>query len=272
MLDSYLAGELTVETNHEILEHLSRCPGCQRETESRERLKAAIQRIAQAAPGPRPGFEKELAALLAKTPHAPNRRALSFLLLAAAASLAVAALTFVLRDRPPSVAARPSGPVDLVAYRRAADTQLDCALRNVWPQEPPPVEELEAALDPSVRPALGAILARLHEYDVMAAHHCANADRSVTHFVLKKRRDGDLISIVILPRTEGSLPRAARAAEEHVAAEAAGGGILIASGHARGQSVVASETESFLLFVVSEKRSESLPVGRIILPALVAAL
>ena len=35
LLDSYLAGELTVETNHEILEHLSRCHACTEESAAR---------------------------------------------------------------------------------------------------------------------------------------------------------------------------------------------------------------------------------------------
>ena len=67
-LDSYIAGELSVDLSHEILEHLDRCPDCRAESDARERLRASFRRVAEATPGPRDGFEDEVRALLLKTP------------------------------------------------------------------------------------------------------------------------------------------------------------------------------------------------------------
>ena len=56
-LDSYLAGELSVDLSHEILEHLDRCPECRAESDAREKLRASFRRVAGATPGPRDGFD-----------------------------------------------------------------------------------------------------------------------------------------------------------------------------------------------------------------------
>ena len=63
-LDSYLAGELSVDLSHEILEHLDRCPECRSESDAREKLRASFRRVAGATPGPRDGFEDEVRALM----------------------------------------------------------------------------------------------------------------------------------------------------------------------------------------------------------------
>lgn len=275
MLDSYLAGELTVETNHEILEHLSRCPSCQRETEARERLKTAIRRIAEVAPGPRADFEAELATLLSRTRLPPPRSRAPMFLFAAAATLAAAALTVVFRGSSPrnvSEAGPPARPVDLAAYGHAAGAQLDCALHYAWPSEPPPIERLEARVDEALRPALHAIVGKLAGYDVLAAHQCIHTGRSITHVVVRRHGGGELISILAMPRTEGSLPRAAAAVEEHLSGEAGEPDVILTGGRERGQSIVAAETKDFLLFVVSGERRDSVAVGRAVLPTLAARL
>src|SRR5262245_60493748 len=44
MLDSYFCEELTVETNHSILNHAEHCPPCRNEMASRRSLRQALQR------------------------------------------------------------------------------------------------------------------------------------------------------------------------------------------------------------------------------------
>jgi anti-sigma factor RsiW len=42
LMDSYISGELTVESNHDVLRHVERCDACRSELERRERLGALL--------------------------------------------------------------------------------------------------------------------------------------------------------------------------------------------------------------------------------------
>ncbi|MGH9754572.1 MAG: anti-sigma factor family protein [Blastocatellia bacterium] len=44
VIDSYLCGELLVETNHEILRHAEQCPACREEMAARRNLREALRR------------------------------------------------------------------------------------------------------------------------------------------------------------------------------------------------------------------------------------
>jgi len=44
VIDSYLCGELLVETNHEMLRHSEQCPACRAEMAARRNLRAALKR------------------------------------------------------------------------------------------------------------------------------------------------------------------------------------------------------------------------------------
>lgn len=48
--DSYLKGELLVETNHDVLKHLEACPACRVELAARRDMRAALRRAFDAAP------------------------------------------------------------------------------------------------------------------------------------------------------------------------------------------------------------------------------
>lgn len=52
LLDSYTAGELLVETNHEVLVHLRRCDACRREAASRQTLRDALRLLPDAGAVP----------------------------------------------------------------------------------------------------------------------------------------------------------------------------------------------------------------------------
>src|SRR5260370_31283379 len=45
--DSYLDNELLVETNHEVLRHLTACQDCTKVLDARSRLKAAVKRAVE---------------------------------------------------------------------------------------------------------------------------------------------------------------------------------------------------------------------------------
>ncbi len=50
MMDSYLAGELLVETNHEVLRHLENCPACRNELAAQRELLAQMRLAVKKAP------------------------------------------------------------------------------------------------------------------------------------------------------------------------------------------------------------------------------
>lgn len=62
--DSYLCGELSVETNHEVLQHLEGCDICRRELAARRELRARLRAAfhGDASFSVRPEFEKRLRA------------------------------------------------------------------------------------------------------------------------------------------------------------------------------------------------------------------
>lgn len=62
--DSYLGGELSVETNHEVLQHLEACDACRRELAARRELRARLRAAfyGDAALSVRPEFEARLRA------------------------------------------------------------------------------------------------------------------------------------------------------------------------------------------------------------------
>jgi hypothetical protein len=62
MMDSYLAGELLVETNHEVLRHLENCPACRSELAAQRGLLAQMRTAVKSAPEMQvnPAFTRKL--------------------------------------------------------------------------------------------------------------------------------------------------------------------------------------------------------------------
>src|SRR5438128_7096935 len=97
MLDSYQLGELSVESNHEILEHVERCDDCRAECQARENLRAAVKRAGTLPVEPRPDLESEVRALVRRTPRESSG---GFpVLLVAAALIVAAAAPFLVKRR-----------------------------------------------------------------------------------------------------------------------------------------------------------------------------
>ena len=89
--DSFLIGELQIETNHAILHHLEGCPGCREEMEGRRILRGALRGAFERAPDlqPRPEFIASLAALrdAERPPQRARSRAPRWLAIAATVTL-----------------------------------------------------------------------------------------------------------------------------------------------------------------------------------------
>jgi hypothetical protein len=274
LLDSYLAGELTVETNHEILEHLARCRDCPGELAAREKLRDAVRRVATRAEEPSPGFEQRLHALISRTP--PPRRVPAPALLLAAAVLCGAAGLAVVSYRGltrPAAGTFAEARFDAGALPAAAGTQKNCALRFDWRSGVLPLETLGAKLGPPYASALRPLAARLPGYTILTAHKCAHGGREVVHLVLAKAGDASpagLVSAIVMPR-RGPLPPSRLVVAEYLRSDS-GSPIALASARQDAFDVTTVELPDADLFVVSSRGArENLELSRAILPGLLAA-
>jgi hypothetical protein len=191
LADSFLSGQLTVETNHEILQHLEGCPNCRAEVAARralrEKLRAALLGAADLVP--RTGFAAELTAALRPVQSGTSRRSL-LRSLALAAGLAFAASTGLLvRD------ARSRSRLASLA-RQAALDHLNCAITFNLAERPitlteagrrfgAPYGEL-AGFEP---PALDAPI------EVLDRHSCVFGGRRFGHVVFRYR--GTVVSLLV---------------------------------------------------------------------------
>ncbi|HQQ77335.1 MAG TPA: zf-HC2 domain-containing protein [Thermoanaerobaculia bacterium] len=264
-LDSYLAGELSVDLSHEILEHLDRCPACAAELKARENLRGAVRRIAAATPEPREGFEAEVRARLARTP-APTTGNVTSLLLAASLVAAAGAGTLFLLSRtsgPPATnlaAAR-----DTKAFLFAALNHKNCALLfDKWSKVPAvSAAEIGPKLDPELKAAAARAADRLPGYEAVTAHECNHAGEKVFHIIYRKSGSNsrnDLVS-VIATRPGSTLASGVRLAG------------LVSGGDRDGLAVVGtSARDGRLVFLVTDGNdAEAMRLGKLVLPALATA-
>ncbi|MEO6326909.1 MAG: hypothetical protein ABIT01_17285 [Thermoanaerobaculia bacterium] len=298
LLDSYVAGELTVESNHEILDHTEVCTECAREADSRGRLRASVRRLGGSFPEPRRGFEQELRARLSAVPAPSGFRSAPAYLIAAVVMLGIGVTIVVMRPEgsPPQVAARPAGAaprpesavaaLDVAAFDVAASTQLNCADANEWPEAPLSTPQLATALakgEPRFAGLERELSTRLAGYRVVAAHRCMHGGRLVLHLILKGNGPGRL-SIVALPKTHGSLPKNASEGNgsANVNASAVDGGqtgpVLLVRNERQGVHVIGAEGARDLFFVSASRGGAAgssdpeVELGRRLLPFLVTAI
>jgi len=138
LADSFLTGQLLVETNHEMVQHLERCPTCRAYIAERrllrEKLRSALDRSEDLRP--RPEFAAELAAALAPRSATMTRRSLlrSWWSLAAGVVVAAGGGVFVQRSR-----TRSQHLVTLA--REAAGDHANCAIHFNLQERPIAMDE-----------------------------------------------------------------------------------------------------------------------------------
>lgn len=264
-MDSYLAGELSVDLSHEILEHLDRCPECLAELKAREGLRATVRRIAARTPEPREGFEAEVRARLARVPAPPVGNVTSLLLAASLVAAAGAGTLFVL-----SRAAGPPG-TDVAAIRGAKAflfatlNHRNCTLRfDKWTKLPAPaVEDLGPKLDPELKAVTAKAADRLPGYVPVAAHECSHAGEKVFHIIYRRpaSTSADELVSVVATRPGSTLARGVTLAG------------LVSGGRMDGLAVVGTSAgDGRLLFLVTNRSDdETMRLGKGVLPVVATA-
>ena len=197
MADSFLAGELLTETNHEILRHVETCRACRADLAARRALREGIRRAVKNASNldPRPEFVGQLRANL----HNEARRLLlrrgvrfrGWWALAATVLLAVAlGLAYQGREW---IAERSA------LARAAVGDHLNCALHFRLAERPIELEEAAHRYGAAYR-----VLENLPPNDVTTAvglahvlerHACVYEGRRFAHIVFEYR--GQRVSLLV---------------------------------------------------------------------------
>jgi anti-sigma factor RsiW len=264
-MDSYLAGELSVDLSHEILEHLDRCPACRAELKARENLRTVVRRIAALTPEAREGFDAEVRARIARAPAPSAGNATSLLLAASLVAAAATGTLFLLSRTAGTPGANLAAARDSKAFLFAALNHKNCTLRySKWVTLPAPAaEHLAPKLDAELKTVVAKAADRLPGYVAVAAHECSHAGERIFHIIY--RRPGpasgdDLVSIV------ATRPGSTLATKVRLAG-------LVSGGHRDGLAVVGTSAgDGRLVFLVtSGSNDEAMRLGKSVLPLVATA-
>lgn len=244
LLDSFLSGELTVETNHTVLRHLELCDACRTEADrrrdTRRLLSAALKSDANV--GDVESLRARIGAAIDADQPRGWRRALRLRSGQAAKYWPLAAAIVLVL----SGAIWWSRPVDAAAFEDSAGNHVACALTY------PPDASYDAArikkLLTGPFAGLADVLARDYDgYELVDAHMCPYNGRDYAHAIY--RHEGHLVSLFAEPAVRGTLPHA-----EQVGTLPDGSARVMAKS-LRGFVVDAAGTRHHHLFVVSDERS-----------------
>ena len=265
MAESYQAGELPVDTNHEVISHLDGCAACRGELEARIALRLTLREAFKQSPTLAPdtqfvaGVRRSLLTDRSASHHRFGGRT-SWLAIAASLLLVVAAGWALGRGagRPLSRAGWASAAVSALAAHAAGDHRY-CALEHALDEPVITLEEAARRYNPAYA-SLREVVAqsapvREGGLEILGAHWCVFKGQSFGHVIAQ--RGDHVVSILVAPTSQasaaGSPPSTCRSAE----------GLQVACFDARGHGV----------FVVSDlAEGDVLQLARSLAPVLQAYL
>ncbi len=209
MAESYLAGELPVDTNHEVITHLEQCADCRAELARRVALRTTLRRafLHEESLAPSAALVDRVHAL-ARSPVASPRRAggaASWLMLAAGIALAV---TAAWQFWPSRTARAPAALAALAAH--AAGDHRNCALEHALADAPISLDEAGRRYDPAYATLLAAVrdATPMSEgvVELLGGHWCVFEGMPFAHIVV--RQNGHVVSILLTPVTQAEVERA----------------------------------------------------------------
>ncbi len=260
-LDSYISNELAVETNHEVLGHLESCATCAAELDSRTRLRSRLKAAVTAQNVP-PELQVRIREQIrndrSRGWFGSWFRASLPLAMAVTASVALCVGVWnysrqsmpALSDRTAQNAYIQKVSATLASVLRVGlGDHIHCSVFRKYPQNPPPVEKMEADLGPAYKGLLPIVRAAVPgDFKVVMAHRCGYAGRKFIHLTLEK--NGDRLSLVVAQKKDGEslngLPAASTPA-----------GIPVVQAGAGRYQVAGFDAGGFLAYVVSDLKSQS---------------
>jgi anti-sigma factor RsiW len=202
LADSFLSEQLLVETTHDILRHLSQCPSCRTEIESRRRLRTALRGAFDRSSELRatPEFLASVGRHVREHQSARSRAArwsVRPMLAIAATLLLVSAVAFGGREW-----------LGASLLHAALGDHQNCAIRFRLKEKPISLEETAQRFEPAYRSLLAVAPspARLSngELTVLERHSCVYDGRRFAHIVLRYR--GTLVSVLVTPDRLAKVP------------------------------------------------------------------
>ena len=203
LAESFLSEQLLVETTHDILRHLSQCPSCRAEIDSRRRLRTALRGAFERSPELRatPEF---LASVGRQVREHHSSRSVrmspwSFrpMMALAASLLLVSAVTLGGREW-----------LGTSLLHAVLGDHQNCAIRFRLNEKPISLEEAAQRFEPAYRSlvAVAPSPARLSNGDltVLERHSCVYDGRRFAHIVLRYR--GTLVSVLVTPDRLARVP------------------------------------------------------------------
>ena len=202
LLDSYLSGELAVETNHGVLRHAEQCATCRREMVARRDLRGLLR---AAGTSPRLGAEgvERLRGRL-RTEKAPRGPAFARFfparfpaaLTAAATLILILGAVYFLTVSQLSRAS--AAALSLALMSEAVGDHISCAARAISHEGPVKMPESAGRYDPAYADLDQVAVGSAQGLRLRAAHVCSFGGRRFAHLVYT--RDAQLISLLVTDR------------------------------------------------------------------------
>lgn len=220
-LDSYLSGELLVETTGAVETHLGRCPACRTEFDRRRRFRERLCEVLAVEPDTTALAARIEAGLSA---HTTNWRGVAGWVAAAAAALLLGTTFWRVALQPGTAgdagalvesgaaagpAAAPSHDtiaarlVDASIYIDSVMSHTYCALSRAL-TAPPTAPAAALTQLASYSGLVAAVSPDLEGYTILDAHICPNGTRRFAHLVLE--RGTERASVLVTEKQEGDLP------------------------------------------------------------------
>jgi anti-sigma factor RsiW len=232
VMDSYLAEELSVETNHGVLRHVTGCRACAAELKRRARLREMLSETLEVA------VDADRAR--ARITRAVDREQRSWQRLARLGAVAATLIAAV------AVAYWAGRRVDAAAYDDSAGDHIACAL--TYPEgtafDP---ERAAQNLVPPFEHIVDAVGVSHGHYRVIDAHMCPYKGRNYAHVVI--RGEGQTLSLFAERADRGALPAAPTTV-------LAGDTLNLHATTRLGYRVSAVATRDHRLFLVSESPTD----------------
>jgi len=208
-LDSYLSGELLVETNQDIINHLGKCEACSRALEDRRRVRLLLQRAVDKEPVPS-GLEAKITSGI----HGRNIRRwfgwrLNSLWIAPASILALILIALIFFSRsgeypsPSAIAfsGRVTSDRGMQLVNVGLQDHISCAIDHKMKDRTFTVDQMKEGLGPVYSGLLSIVQQKIKRgYTVVVAHRCSFNGRDYIHFILKND-ENKIVSVVLTAKS-----------------------------------------------------------------------
>jgi len=192
LADSFLSGELQVETNHEVLQHLESCPDCRADVSSRRALRDQLRRAFDASEAlrPRPDFGAEIAGRVREARGGWSRRSVlrTWWALAAGVVLTTGGGLIFRHERERSRLA--------ALARLAAGDHQNCAISFRLAEHPIPMDEAGRRFGLPYSALTGFTPPTPDSTRVLDRHACVYEGRRFAHIVFQ-HEDGPASLLIV---------------------------------------------------------------------------